>query len=94
MLRYFDMNNAAHLHVRWYGISDDAWVRITVDDADGRYVFGGTFSDCTEVLGRVEEDGEVGEVCLVLHWCDAEAKRVSTGVRTKTVQALPPASRR
>ena len=70
--------NAAHLHVRWDGVRDDARVSVGVDDTDGGDVLGGAFPDGAEVLGRVEEDDQVGEVGFVGDGLDSEAEDVES----------------
>ena len=61
------------LHIGGYGVRHDARVRIAIDDPNGGDVFGGTFSDGTEVFGRVEKDGQVWEVGFGRHGFDAKA---------------------
>jgi hypothetical protein len=63
-----------HLHVRWDGVGDDARVSVGVDDTDGGDVLGGALPDGAEVLGRVEEDDQVGEVGIVGDGLDSKAK--------------------
>jgi hypothetical protein len=75
-----------HLHVGRDRVRDDPWISIRIHDSDGRDVGDVAFLNQSQVLGRVEDDDNVGEVRAGSDGFGSEAARRGSRVTRGSVK--------